>query len=98
MNPNHIPMATVVGVTCLPPPPSAPGAYAPSAAPADWKNLQNEGGAREFLEQHHWPVPLQDAFLQSVARVPMRFFICDDSGSMQASDGCRIVQIGDKSK
>lgn len=55
--------------------------------------LQNEEGARAFLNEFHWPKPLQDAFLQDVQKVPLRFFLCDDSGSMQVNDGKRIVDV-----
>lgn len=55
--------------------------------------VQNEGGAREFLSEFHWPESLQETFLRDVARVPLRYFICDDSGSMQANDGKKVVDV-----
>jgi len=51
----------------------------------------NEGGAREILASVKWPVGLQDAFIQNLSRIPIRFFICDDSGSMVKSDGHRLL-------
>lgn len=69
-------------------PPSAP----PAAAPLP--SLQNEGGAREFLSSKQWPAGLQDAFIENIARTPLRFFICDDSGSMQTNDGNLIAMVG----
>ena len=51
----------------------------------------NEAGLREYLNAHRWPVGLQDAVFKSLSRIPMRFFIIDDSGSMSTSDGHRLV-------
>lgn len=51
----------------------------------------NEAGARAFLTQHKWPVGLQDTFLENLKNMPIRYFICDDSGSMVAADGHRLV-------
>lgn len=51
----------------------------------------NEGGAREFLDVERWPTGLQDTFVNGLKRIPIRFFICDDSGSMGTSDGRKIV-------
>ena len=51
----------------------------------------NEGGLREFLTAHQWPVGLQDQISKSLNRLPMRYFILDDSGSMATSDGHRMV-------
>lgn len=71
---------------------------APSAPPAPSGNgspplaaFQNEGGAREFLSVHGFPIGLQDAFIETLTKLPMRFFILDDSGSMAMNDGKRIV-------
>jgi len=87
-----------------PPPPSAPGVAgpsAPSSAPLH-RGLQNiighhsfvnSGGARELLTRHRWPIGLQEAFVRNLARVPVRYFICDDSGSMSTSDGKRLTEI-----
>lgn len=52
---------------------------------------QNEAGAREFLQANKWPKGLQDAFFQNLQKIPIRFFICDDSGSMSLGDGHRLV-------
>jgi hypothetical protein len=61
-----------------------------SAPPAPTAQI-NEAGARAFMKSHKWPTGLQDTFLSNLARMPMRFFICDDSGSMVASDGHRLL-------
>lgn len=51
----------------------------------------NAGGAKEFLQQKGWPEGLQNAFVDNLAKVPIRFFICDDSGSMMTNDGHKLV-------
>jgi len=58
----------------------------------------NEAGAREYLSSHRWPMGLQDAFIKNLARMPMRFFICDDSGSMGHSDGHKLMSSGSVTK
>jgi hypothetical protein len=57
-----------------------------------FRGIQNDGGAREFLSQHRWPPGLQEAFIQNLTKTPIRFFVCDDSGSMATSDGHRIIE------
>lgn len=44
----------------------------------------NEVGAREYLSRYEWPVGLQDTFVRNLKKIPFRFFICDDSGSVSA--------------
>jgi len=56
-----------------------------------WTNTINEPAAREFLEANKWPRGLQDSFIQQLRKIPIRFFICDDSGSMSTNDGHRLV-------
>lgn len=56
-------------------------------------NFVHEADVREFLTHHHWPIGLQDTFVRNLVKVPIRFFICDDSGSMAASDGKRLTQV-----
>lgn len=58
----------------------------------------NEGGAREFLTSQKWPEGLQDLFVKSIGKFPMRYMICDDSGSMATSDGNKIVGEGASQK
>jgi hypothetical protein len=47
------------------------GGFNPSAPPPppfsnpSLPRFENEGGAREFLMQHHFPLGLQDAFIES---------------------------------
>jgi hypothetical protein len=54
-------------------------------------DTSNNTGAREFLSANKWPIGLQDTFVKNLASIPIRFFICDDSGSMMASDGHRLM-------
>lgn len=51
----------------------------------------NEQAAREYLSAHNWPAGLQECFLDTINEFPLRFFICDDSGSMATNDGSRII-------
>lgn len=60
-------------------------------APTTVQSFENEGGAREFLLGQGFPLGLQDAFVESLKKLPLRFFILDDSGSMATNDGKRIV-------
>lgn len=58
----------------------------------------NEDGARACLSGIFWPQGLQDIFIRNLKMLPIRFFICDDSGSMVANDGHRLLALsnGDK--
>lgn len=60
--------------------------------------FQNEGGGREFLSINGFSSGLQDAFIESLTKLPLRFFILDDSGSMATNDGKRIVVSGGKKR
>jgi hypothetical protein len=51
----------------------------------------NETGARLFMSNNKWPVGIQDLFIRNLQLVPIRFFVCDDSGSMSANDSRKIV-------
>jgi len=44
----------------------------------------------EFLMRHHWPTGLADNMIRNLDRVPYRFMIIDNSGSMSCSDGNRL--------
>ena len=75
--------------------PSAPAhptssSTAAAALHQSWP-LINEQGVRDFLTGHRWPIGLQSTVIQSFSRVPIRFFICDDSGSMATNDGHRLL-------
>ena len=57
----------------------------------------NEAGAREYLTANKWPVGLQTTALKNMQKFPIRFMIIDDSGSMGASDGNRLIHSGNNS-
>ncbi|RYG93910.1 hypothetical protein EON65_58245, partial [archaeon] len=70
------------------PTPPAPAEANPNA----FLNVHiNEAGAREFLSGCKWPAGLQDTLIKNLVKIPYRIFICDDSGSMAASDGHRLI-------
>ena len=54
----------------------------------------DEGAAREYLSVLRWPNPLQDSLLKNISLIPIRYFICDDSGSMAAMDGSKVIANG----
>jgi hypothetical protein len=53
--------------------------------------LLHSGGAREYMNMQGFPVGLQNTFIASLAKFPMRYYIIDDSGSMERMDGKKIV-------
>jgi hypothetical protein len=53
----------------------------------------DEIGARDIMDGYGWPKPLQDAFLTNLTSTAMRYFICDDSGSMVIDDGSKLVKL-----
>ena len=60
--------------------------------------LPLEDAARTFLTNNAWPAGFQKVLLEQCANIPVRFFICDDSGSMYADDGMHLVCHGGVSK
>ena len=62
-----------------------------ATAPDSLPNFLNEQGARQFLQSKGFPDGVQDAFIETLSKVPIRFFILDDSGSMSIHDGKRVV-------
>lgn len=50
--------------------------------------------AQKYLTAHDWPASLQQVLLKNLERLPIRFFILDDSGSMSTGDGHRLVGEG----
>lgn len=63
----------------------------PSRASNPLRHVVNEAAVREFLSELNWALGLQDAVIQGLRKVPIRYFICDDSGSMNEGDGSRLV-------
>jgi len=53
---------------------------------------------KNFLKMQSWPEGLQNLVLKSILVFPLRFFIVDDSGSMAANDGHRLITEGNKSR
>jgi hypothetical protein len=53
----------------------------------------NEAGAFEYLQSHKWPLGLQKTSVDQMKKIAMRFIICDDSGSMMASDGHKLMNL-----
>ena len=58
----------------------------------------SEQAAREFLKVEGWPIGLQESFLISCRKSPLRFFIVDDSGSMNSNDGHKLLMVGQHSR
>ena len=56
----------------------------------------NDAAVRSFLKKNDWPKGLIEALLRDINRVPVRFFIIDDSGSMNSKDGS-FVEKGSSS-
>lgn len=52
---------------------------------------EEEAGVRDFLRSRAWPLGLQNALVHTLKKIPIRFFICDDSGSMINSGGTKFV-------
>ena len=55
----------------------------------------NEVKAREFLHNNAWPPGLQDALIKGLKKIPIRYIICDDSGSMTTNDGMKFESYED---
>lgn len=47
--------------------------------------------ARAYMCKHDWPAGVQTNLLRSCEKYPIRYFIIDDSGSMNTNDGHRII-------
>jgi hypothetical protein len=84
------PVATVVAADV---PSTVFTAVAAAEAPTRPMFTVNEAGVRDYLAKLHWPYGLTDAVIEGLRKVPLRTFICDDSGSMNESDGSRLVSI-----
>ena len=58
-------------------------------------STMNDVAARSFLTSKGWPQGLQEFLIHNVAtKLPYRFFICDDSGSMVSIvDRMKILYI-----
>jgi hypothetical protein len=54
----------------------------------------DEAAGTKFMNKHNWTKGMQSAFFTSTKKIPIRFFIVDDSGSMNNNDGHRIIRTG----
>jgi hypothetical protein len=53
--------------------------------------MSNPDACSGFLNKNGWPAGLQDAVSATIRRMPIRYVICDDSGSMSSSDGSKLL-------
>jgi len=58
----------------------------------------NETAAIQFLQGHGWPDGIQHQLIKGAAKLPVRFVIVDNSGSMMSNDGQRLVAHGHQYK
>ena len=68
-----------------------------NVVPSGHDETIHEGGAREYLSRSKWPPGLQDCFVKNAYKFAYRVFICDDSGSMDANDGSRLIDVNSDS-
>lgn len=74
---------------------SVPATAVPHAsAPPPSQQSINVEATKEFLTANGWAKGLQDTFISNLSKIPIRFIICDDSGSMSTNDGHKIVDLG----
>jgi hypothetical protein len=77
-----------------PPPPIQPPQSSPRLQNASIPRRHDELRIRQYLSEFGWPAGIQTEFIQSLLNIPLRYFICDNSGSMSALDGHRVIGIG----
>ncbi len=58
------------------------------------QNKINIPAIKQYLSSCKWPTGLQETFILNLQKIPVRFFICDDSGSMNTDDGHRLYTNG----
>jgi hypothetical protein len=51
----------------------------------------NADAYNNFFNGNGWPGGLQDAITKTLRRMPIRYVICDDSGSMTGCDGTKLA-------
>lgn len=100
-----IPQAEIIAVDGLSYVPEAPNKYnnneqINTLPPRSniFDNVTDDNNAKQYLSHHGWPPGMQNAILKSFAKVPLRFFIVDDSGSMLTNDGHMLTGVGSKTK
>jgi hypothetical protein len=63
-----------------------------------FKLKTDEHKARQFLQKYRFPEGLVQTVFKSCRKLPLRFFIVDDSGSMLTNDGRRLLSQGNSTK
>ena len=61
------------------------------------RDLDRRAGEK-YLNNLGWPIGLTNCLFKSCKKIPIRFYIVDDSGSMNESDGRRILGYGKDQK
>ena len=67
-----------------------------SASTAIAQDGLDKAAAKTFLTAHDWPKGLQESFLENLENIAVRYFICDDSSSMNTEDGTKLLKVGKK--
>lgn len=52
------------------------------------------GTVKEYMSRNSWPQGVQSALIRGLQITPVRYLICDDSGSMMSGDGKRLIGAG----
>lgn len=63
-----------------------------------FKREPNEIRGKQFVQRYDFTPGLQHILYKSCQKIPIRFFIVDDSGSMSNNDGHRVVGEGSNKK
>lgn len=63
-----------------------------------FKKPPNERRGGEYLARYEWPDGLKSTIYKSCKKIPLRFFIIDDSGSMILNDGKKVMKHGNQTK
>jgi len=58
----------------------------------------NKENVKHYLTGYGWPPGLQETCINSFTLFPIRYFVIDDSGSMNTSDGHRLLQTSGLNK
>lgn len=54
----------------------------------------DESSLRGYLNEHKYPAGIIEVVSKGLKKVPIRFFVIDDSGSMSETDGNLLVKSG----
>jgi hypothetical protein len=61
---------------------------------ASTTSTADNADVHEFLTSRGWSKGLREALLNNVAKTPVRYFVCDDSTSMESEDGKQFIGEG----